>query len=166
MVRWGLLYPQGWLAQRHDCLRIMSKLPTQPHCAGSREHNHLDSWCLCVRCAYVAGLHSSYPTCSSVVQQVVCHSFSEPPCPNSYSPIRSTGAAHAFVTNRSRPFDLVLLDEACQVSLPLALGPLLAGAKFVLVGDPQQLPPLVASPLARERGLGTSLFEILQAKHP
>ena len=40
-------------------------------------------------------------------------------------------------------FDVVLVDEAGQMTLPASVPALLRGAVYVLVGDPQQLPPLV-----------------------
>ena len=46
---------------------------------------------------------------------------------------------------RSRLFDVCILDEASQVTLPASLGPLLRCRTFVLVGDHLQLPPLVLS---------------------
>lgn len=46
------------------------------------------------------------------------------------------------------PFPVVLLDEATQMTEPLSLVPLLrARAAFLIAaGDPQQLPPVLASP--------------------
>ena len=67
---------------------------------------------------------------------------------------------------RRRAFDLCVLDEAGQVTLPAALGALLRARRFVLVGDHFQLPPLVASDEARAGGLGTSLFQRLCDAHP
>lgn len=48
-----------------------------------------------------------------------------------------------------RKFDVCIVDEASQVTLPTCLGPLRFADVFVLVGDHQQLPPLVSviSPL-------------------
>ena len=60
------------------------------------------------------------------------------------------GAAHALVAGRR--FDVCVLDEASQVTLPASLGPICAARVFVLVGDPQQLPPLVSE---SEGGGGT-----------
>ncbi|VDO01493.1 unnamed protein product [Rodentolepis nana] len=61
-----------------------------------------------------------------------------------------------------RKFDVVVVDEATQLLLPTALGGLLRlepdSSQFVLVGDENQLPPLVQSSVARDLGLGTSLF--------
>lgn len=44
------------------------------------------------------------------------------------------------------PFDLVLCDEASQVTLPLAACGLMAGRRWVFVGDERQLPPVVIAP--------------------
>lgn len=50
--------------------------------------------------------------------------------------------------------------------LPAALGPLLKARSFVLVGDHNQLPPLVTSKEAEAGGLGESLFKRLSEAHP
>ncbi|VDO48233.1 unnamed protein product [Schistosoma margrebowiei] len=74
-------------------------------------------------------------------------------------------------------FDVVLIDEASQLMFPTTLGPLLCLAeeqqsldcikccRFVLVGDPYQLPPLVRSQKARLGGLDQSLFSLLLSHH-
>lgn len=49
-------------------------------------------------------------------------------------------------------FDVVIVDEAGQISQPAVLGALMAAESFVLVGDHMQLPPLVTSELAAEGG--------------
>lgn len=47
-------------------------------------------------------------------------------------------------------FDYCIIDEASQVTLPVCLGPIrYASQSFVLVGDHNQLPPLVESDEAR-----------------
>lgn len=49
-------------------------------------------------------------------------------------------------------FDVVIVDEAGQISQPAVLGAIMAADKFVLVGDHMQLPPLVVSEVAEEAG--------------
>ena len=66
----------------------------------------------------------------------------------------------------ARSFDIVLLDEAAQTPLPLALAPLRYGQSFVLAGDTAQLAPLWASPDARTAGGEESLFARLEGAHP
>jgi DNA replication ATP-dependent helicase Dna2 len=52
-------------------------------------------------------------------------------------------------------FDVVIVDEAGQISQPAVIGALMAADTFVLVGDHMQLPPLVVSELA---GMGGELL--------
>ncbi|KAL1802450.1 hypothetical protein ACET3Z_031097 [Daucus carota] len=66
----------------------------------------------------------------------------------------------------NKRFDVCIMDEAGQTTLPVALGPLMFASKFVLVGDHYQLPPLVQSVEARENGMGQSLFCRLSEAHP
>lgn len=84
-----------------------------------------------------------------------------------------------------RIFDYCIVDEASQITLPTCLGPLRFSEKFVLVGDHNQLPPLVRFFLccdyvrcltntglqvrnreARKAGLDVSLFRRLSEAHP
>jgi DNA replication ATP-dependent helicase Dna2 len=60
-------------------------------------------------------------------------------------------------------FDYCVVDEASQVLLSTCLGPLFAAHKFILVGDLEQLPPIVKSKHARLHGMAVSLFEWLVA---
>ncbi len=46
-------------------------------------------------------------------------------------------------------FDYCIVDEASQVLLTTCLGPLFSSKKFVLVGDLEQLPPIVKNKDAR-----------------
>ncbi|KAJ4799880.1 DNA replication helicase [Rhynchospora pubera] len=71
---------------------------------------------------------------------------------------------HPLLTNKK--FDVCIMDEAGQITLPVSLGPLMFASKFVLVGDHYQLPPLVQSTEARENGMGISLFWRLSEAHP
>ena len=63
-------------------------------------------------------------------------------------------------------FDFCIMDEASQISEPLALGPILIADKFIMFGDFYQLNPMVKSSWAERKGLGISLFERLCRKHP
>lgn len=57
-------------------------------------------------------------------------------------------------------FDVVIVDEAGQISQPAIIGALMAADSFVLVGDHMQLPPLVVSELAGIGGkfIGAATF--------
>ena len=66
----------------------------------------------------------------------------------------------------NKRFDVCIMDEAGQTTLPVSLGPLRFASMFVLVGDHYQLPPLVHSTEARENGMGMSLFCRLSEAHP
>lgn len=52
--------------------------------------------------------------------------------------LRSSRLAH-------RDFDTVVIDEASQVTVPLAVMAMLAGKRYVLAGDHRQLPPVTLS---------------------
>ncbi|CAL5219614.1 g1484 [Coccomyxa viridis] len=63
----------------------------------------------------------------------------------------------------SRPFDVVVIDEAAQAVEPSTLVPMVLGCQQVfLVGDPVQLPATVISDRADKHGYSTSLFKRLQ----
>lgn len=66
----------------------------------------------------------------------------------------------------NKRYDVCIMDESGQTTLPVSLGPLMIASKFVLVGDHYQLPPLVQSAEARENGMGVSLFCRLSEAHP
>ncbi|KAI8572529.1 hypothetical protein RHMOL_Rhmol01G0206500 [Rhododendron molle] len=66
----------------------------------------------------------------------------------------------------NKRFDVCIMDEAGQTTLPVSLGPLMYASKFVLVGDHYQLPPLVQSTEGLENGMGVSLFCRLSEAHP
>ncbi|URE06000.1 DNA replication factor Dna2 [Musa troglodytarum] len=74
------------------------------------------------------------------------------------------GINHPLLVNKK--FDICIMDEAGQTTLPVSLGPLMLASKFVLVGDHYQLPPLVQSTEARENGMCISLFCRLSEAHP
>lgn len=65
-----------------------------------------------------------------------------------------------------RRFDFCIVDEASQITLPVCLGPIRFADKFVLIGDHNQLSPLVRNPEAQAGGLDLSLFKLLVDAHP
>ena len=65
-----------------------------------------------------------------------------------------------------RVFDYCIVDEASQITLPVCLGPIRMARTFVLVGDHNQLPPLVQNREAQEGGLDISLFKLLSDRQP
>nr|XP_054588156.1 DNA replication ATP-dependent helicase/nuclease DNA2 isoform X2 [Nothobranchius furzeri] len=70
------------------------------------------------------------------------------------------GIKHPIFTRRR--FDFCIVDEASQISQPICLGPLFYARRFVLVGDHQQLPPIVQNHEARTLGMDESLFKRLE----
>lgn len=67
---------------------------------------------------------------------------------------------------QERSFDYCIVDEASQITLPICAGPIRMASTFVLVGDHNQLPPVVRNEEAREGGLDVSLFKLLSDSHP
>ncbi|UPV74731.1 AAA domain-containing protein [Halorussus limi] len=63
---------------------------------------------------------------------------------------------------REQSFDVALVDEASQLTEPNTLAAVNLADRFVLVGDHQQLPPVVRT----ENDLSTSLFERLIETYP
>ncbi|KAF9898239.1 Tripartite DNA replication factor, partial [Lobosporangium transversale] len=63
-------------------------------------------------------------------------------------------------------FDYCIVDEASQITLPACLGPIRYADIFVLVGDHNQLPPLVKNVEAKEDGFDQSLFKMLSDRYP
>lgn len=57
--------------------------------------------------------------------------------------------ATPFATRTSRlnsvTFDTIIFDEASQVTLPLAVMGMLAGQRYIFIGDQQQLPPIFST---------------------
>jgi DNA replication ATP-dependent helicase Dna2 len=62
-------------------------------------------------------------------------------------------------------FNVVIIDEASQCLEPLCISALEKAKKFVLIGDYQQLQPLVRSQEAAEKGMAVSLFERMCKKY-
>uniref|UniRef100_A0A7N0U5B7 DNA replication ATP-dependent helicase/nuclease n=1 Tax=Kalanchoe fedtschenkoi TaxID=63787 RepID=A0A7N0U5B7_KALFE len=83
--------------------------------------------------------------------------------------VKVVGVTCLGITNPlliKKSFDICIMDEAGQTTLPVSLGPLMFASTFVLVGDHYQLPPLVQSAEAQENGMGVSLFCRLSEAHP
>lgn len=56
-------------------------------------------------------------------------------------------------------FDVVLFDEASQITVPLAIMGMLAGSKYIFIGDENQLPPVTI--FSEEEATQTSIFNFL-----
>lgn len=59
-------------------------------------------------------------------------------------------------------FDVVLFDEASQITLPLAIMGMLAGSKYIFIGDEKQLPPVTV--FSATEGTQTSIFGYLAGR--
>ncbi len=59
-------------------------------------------------------------------------------------------------------FDVVLFDEASQITLPLAIMGMLAGSKYIFIGDENQLPPVTV--LSARDLYQTSIFTYLTGR--
>ncbi len=77
-----------------------------------------------------------------------------------YTPPSPSGNARE---NMGLAFDVAIIDEAGQLTVPAILGALRFVKRFILVGDEKQLPPLVLSKEAAAEGLGASLFSSLKS---
>ncbi|GMH86523.1 hypothetical protein TrST_g3744 [Triparma strigata] len=65
---------------------------------------------------------------------------------------------------KNKKFDVVIVDEAGQITQPAILGPLFYADSFVLVGDHLQMAPLVQSEAAAAAGYDVSLMRRLAEK--
>jgi DNA replication ATP-dependent helicase Dna2 len=80
--------------------------------------------------------------------------------------VAATTASCGSRTLREAEFDVAVVDEAGQLTEPGTLLATNLADRFVLVGDHQQLPPVVQSTDERAEPLRTSLFERLIDDHP
>ena len=74
------------------------------------------------------------------------------------------GTCHALFNHpifSRRKFDVCIVDEASQTLLPVSLGPLFCADRFVLVGDPNQLSPLIVNAEKEAENTQLSLLELL-----
>jgi DNA replication ATP-dependent helicase Dna2 len=89
------------------------------------------------------------------------------------SVVAATTASCGSRVLREAEFDVALVDEASQLTEPSTLAAVSLADRFVLVGDHEQLPPVVQSADAAGAGdadgradLSRSLFERLHDRHP
>ena len=76
--------------------------------------------------------------------------------------VAATTAACGSRTMRECEFDVALVDEASQLTEPSTHAAITLADRFVLVGDHEQLPPVVRA----ENDLATSLFQRLIERYP
>ena len=74
------------------------------------------------------------------------------------------GTSDAVLARRA--FDVCIIDEASQITVPTCLGPLRLADRFVMIGDHHQLTPLVRDTDAAQHGMSVSLFQRLCKAHP
>uniref|UniRef100_A0A7S2S4F0 DNA replication ATP-dependent helicase/nuclease n=1 Tax=Mucochytrium quahogii TaxID=96639 RepID=A0A7S2S4F0_9STRA len=74
------------------------------------------------------------------------------------------GVKHALI--QSRKFDFCVIDEAGQITQPVCIAAMCQSGTFVLIGDDQQLPPLIKSEEAKKLGMDRSFLSELSAAHP
>ncbi|WP_254278651.1 AAA domain-containing protein [Haloarcula marina] len=77
--------------------------------------------------------------------------------------VAATTATCGGTAMQSQSFDVAVVDEAGQLTEPGTLAATTLADRFTLVGDHQQLPPVVQS---EDETLSTSLFERLIDAHP
>lgn len=73
------------------------------------------------------------------------------------------GAYHPLLRRRS--FDVCVVDESTQVTQSTVLRPLYSARRFILVGDPNQLPPVIKNRTAIKLGADESLFVRLDSEN-
>lgn len=74
----------------------------------------------------------------------------------------NSSAASEYIENII--FDLAIIDEGSQSTIPSALIPISKAKKFILAGDHKQLPPVILSKKAKD--LENTLFEKLILNYP
>ena len=78
--------------------------------------------------------------------------------------ILSTNSSAALEAIARTKFDVAVIDEASQATIPSVLIPISKAHRFILAGDHKQLPPTIISEQAME--LENTLFESLIEKYP
>ena len=78
--------------------------------------------------------------------------------------ILTTNSSAATRSLSNIQFDIAIIDEASQATIPSVLIPINKAKKFILIGDHKQLPPVIANNDCKY--LKKSLFEELIEKYP
>lgn len=78
--------------------------------------------------------------------------------------ILATNSSAALESIARTKFDVAIIDEASQATIPSILIPIAKAHRFILAGDHKQLPPTIISPKAGE--LENTLFEALIRRYP
>ena len=78
--------------------------------------------------------------------------------------ILATNSSSALESIARTKFDVTIIDEASQATIPSILIPIAKAHRFILAGDHKQLPPTIISQKAGE--LEKTLFEALIKKYP
>jgi len=78
--------------------------------------------------------------------------------------VLSTNSSAALEFIKDVNFDVAVIDEASQATIPSVLIPIAKAKKFILAGDHKQLPPMILSEDAKE--LSETLFEKLIRLYP
>ena len=78
--------------------------------------------------------------------------------------ILATNSSSALESIAKTKFDVAIIDEASQATIPSILIPIAKAHRFILAGDHKQLPPTIISQKAGE--LEKTLFEALIKKYP
>lgn len=99
-----------------------------------------------------------YKMIESIENDIVADILEEAPV------ILSTNSSAALEYLDGISFDLIVVDEASQATIPSILIPLSRGGRFVLAGDHKQLPPTILNQDAVE--LEKTLFEELIRLYP
>ncbi len=66
---------------------------------------------------------------------------------------------------RNFHFDVLIFDEASQMTVPMAVAAMAVGKKFIFIGDHQQLPPIIDE-TQTDKELARSIFEHLHQFAP
>ncbi|MFM5881937.1 IGHMBP2 family helicase [Methanobrevibacter gottschalkii] len=78
--------------------------------------------------------------------------------------ILSTNSSAALDSIAKTKFDVAIIDESSQATIPSILIPIAKAKRFILAGDHKQLPPTIIS--AKSRDLEKTLFEELIKLYP